>query len=243
MTRRLIPVAAIFFLITAGGRYLQAQSFTCSSDDGKRHYCDVNTSGGVRMVKQRSGSPCIEGQTWGYDRRGIWVDRGCRADFVTSGGRQNSGYRPPYSGGGSVQNVTCSSEDGRRHYCDVDTSRGVRMVRQRSGSPCTEGSTWGYDRRGVWVDRGCRADFVTGDGRPAPGYRPPYGGGGSVQNVTCASEDGKRHYCNADTSRGVRMVRQRSGSPCTEGSTWGYDSRGIWVDRGCRADFTIGGRR
>ena len=57
--------------------------------------------------------------------------------------------------------LTCASDDGRRHYCQVDTSRGVRMTRQRSGSPCNQGSTWGYDRRGIWVDRGCRADFVT----------------------------------------------------------------------------------
>jgi hypothetical protein len=33
------------------------------------------------MVNQRSGSPCIQGQTWGYSRNQIWVDRGCRADF------------------------------------------------------------------------------------------------------------------------------------------------------------------
>jgi hypothetical protein len=33
------------------------------------------------LVRQRSGSPCIEGRTWGRDRSGVWVDRGCRADF------------------------------------------------------------------------------------------------------------------------------------------------------------------
>ena len=58
--------------------------------------------------------------------------------------------------------VTCASDDGRRHLCRVDTRRGVRMVNQRSGSPCIQGRTWGYDRRGIWVDRGCRADFVLG---------------------------------------------------------------------------------
>ncbi|MGC1298111.1 MAG: DUF3011 domain-containing protein [Alloacidobacterium sp.] len=41
--------------------------------------------------------------------------------------------------------------------------------------------------------------------------------------LTCASDDGKRHYCAADTRYGVRMVNQRSGSPCTKGYTWGYD--------------------
>jgi Protein of unknown function (DUF3011) len=44
-------------------------------------FCNVNTSGGVRLVRQRSDADCIYNRTWGYDRRGIWVDRGCRADF------------------------------------------------------------------------------------------------------------------------------------------------------------------
>ena len=55
--------------------------------------------------------------------------------------------------------ITCASNDGRRAYCDVDTRNGVRLLEQHSDRPCREGSTWGYDRRGIWVDRGCRADF------------------------------------------------------------------------------------
>lgn len=140
--------------------------------------------------------------------------------------------------------MTCASDDGRRHFCPVNTSRGVRLVNQRSQSPCTEGSTWGYDRRGVWVDRGCRADFFVpaeqGGGGPGygPGGRPPYN---APTTINCFSNDGKRNYCSADTSRGVVLARQISGSPCVEGNTWGYDRRGVWVDRGCRADFRLGG--
>jgi hypothetical protein len=55
--------------------------------------------------------------------------------------------------------VTCNSDDGRRHYCGIDTNGGVRLLRQRSDSPCQRDFSWGVDRRGVWVDRGCRADF------------------------------------------------------------------------------------
>lgn len=55
--------------------------------------------------------------------------------------------------------VTCSSDDGRRRYCEVDTRAGVTLLKQRSGSPCDLNRTWGFDRRGIWVDRGCRADF------------------------------------------------------------------------------------
>src|ERR1700739_2105260 len=57
-------------------------NLNCSSEDGGRKFCPTNTKGGVQLVKQRSGSPCIFDQTWGYDNRGVWVDRGCRADFA-----------------------------------------------------------------------------------------------------------------------------------------------------------------
>lgn len=132
---------------------------TCASDDMKRHLCRVDTSRGVQMINQRSGSPCIQGQTWGYSRSGIWVDRGCRADFYLG-----TGYRPggPGPGGpGYGVTITCSSNNGKRNYCPANTSRGVQLTNQRSGSPCIQGQTWGYDGRGIWVDRGCRADFVT----------------------------------------------------------------------------------
>ena len=140
---------------------------TCASDDGKRHLCQVTTQYGVRMVNQRSGSPCIQGQTWGYNRNGIWVDRGCRADFWLGGGYHGGGpggYPPPGGGypGGGMRQITCSSNNGKRNFCSADTSRGVRMINQRSGSPCVQGQSWGFDRNGIWVDRGCRADFQLG---------------------------------------------------------------------------------
>jgi hypothetical protein len=156
--------AAILLLLCCSSSRLRAQSgitnmhgrhVTCASDDGRRHLCPVDTAGGVRMTNQRSGSPCVQGSTWGFNRRGIWVDRGCRADFVLGA------FGPPMGGPPPMANViTCSSNDGRRNFCSVRTGRGVRMVRQRSGSPCIQGRTWGYDHRGVWVDRGCRADFA-----------------------------------------------------------------------------------
>jgi hypothetical protein len=62
----------------------------------------------------------------------------------------------------------------------------------------------------------------------------------SAQNITCSSNDMGRHYCRANTANGVKLVYQRSGSACTMGVSWGYDNSGIWVDHGCRADFSIG---
>jgi Protein of unknown function (DUF3011) len=61
--------------------------------------------------------------------------------------------------------------------------------------------------------------------------------------MNCASNDGRYRYCRVDTQNYVRLTRQNSGSPCTYGRTWGYDYRGIWVDRGCRATFEYGRRQ
>jgi Protein of unknown function (DUF3011) len=152
------------------------------------------------------------------------------------------------------RSLTCASDDMKRHTCRVDTSRGVTLVNQRSGSPCIQGQTWGYSRSGIWVDRGCRADFyLASNYRPGgpggypggpggPGGYPGGGNGGRPMTVTCSSNNGKRNYCPTNVGGGVRLTNQRSGSPCVQGQTWGYDNRGIWVDRGCRADFTVGYR-
>lgn len=74
----LSTIAAIAMVVPAA----KAQNITCSSDNGKRNFCPVDTRGGVRLVRQRSDARCTQNYSWGYDRRGIWVDRGCRADFA-----------------------------------------------------------------------------------------------------------------------------------------------------------------
>jgi hypothetical protein len=63
--------------------------------------------------------------------------------------------------------------------------------------------------------------------------------GSGEQSVYCASDDMRRHYCNVGRNNGVRLERQRSDARCIEGSTWGSSRDQIWVDRGCRADFTV----
>ena len=71
------------------------------------------------------------------------------------------------------------------------------------------------------------------------GYGYDHGGRGGM-TVTCSSDNGHRQYCEADVRGDVRLVRQFSRAACRQGETWGFDSRGIWVDRGCGADFQIG---
>jgi hypothetical protein len=147
-----------------------AQTISCSSDNGKRNYCSVNTEGRVRLVQQRSESPCQEGYSWGTDNRGIWVDHGCRADFQVEGrdggdrdhDRDHNGYRSDNQGPDQGQVISCSSDDMHRHYCPADTRGGVELIKQHSDSSCQQGRSWGFNGRGIWVDHGCRADFQVG---------------------------------------------------------------------------------
>ncbi len=212
----------------------QGPVITCSSDNMRRNYCAADVRGGVQLVRQRSDAACVFNHTWGFVKgRGIWVDRGCRADFVITA--------PGWGGWDNGYNIYCASDDGRRSVCPTDTRDGVQLVRQVSGSPCDFGRSWGYNHRGVWVDRGCRADFRIGGsgggGGNGGGWQP---GGNGVQVVNCSSNDMRRQTCRVDTRGGVRLVRQRSDADCIFGRTWGNDRFGIWVDRGCRADFEVG---
>jgi len=61
--------------------------------------------------------------------------------------------------GRDVQTVYCESGDMRRHWCSEGIGARVTLVRKRSDAPCIQGRTWGVGRNGIWVDRGCRADF------------------------------------------------------------------------------------
>jgi Protein of unknown function (DUF3011) len=214
----------------------QGQVIYCASDNMRRNYCAADVRGGVQLIRQRSDSPCIFNRTWGFvNGRGIWVDRGCRADFQIT--------RPNWGGWDNGYNIYCASDNGGRNVCPTDTRGGVQLIRQRSGSACDYGRTWGYDRRGIWVDRGCRADFQIGGGGGNGGGGGGWNPGPGTQVITCSSNDGRRNYCPVSTRGGVRLVRQRSDSDCIFNSTWGYDHRGVWVDRGCRADFEVGNLR
>ncbi len=57
----------------------------CESRDYQQSVCGVDRNQGVRLARQVSRSPCIEGRTWGYDRNRIWVNNGCSADFEVIG--------------------------------------------------------------------------------------------------------------------------------------------------------------
>lgn len=147
--------------------WIPEKTVSCSSSDGRKNECPADLRGyTVRNVDQASRTECIVGRNWGYNDRGVWVDDGCRATFSFDKSRggdhpRSWGYRDPVYGGEAEQRVTCESRDGRRHECDMDL-RGYRIadVREKSRADCDIGRNFGYDDRGVWVEEGCRAEFI-----------------------------------------------------------------------------------
>lgn len=133
----------------------------CESIKGRTQQCPLQ--GRARLVRQISGSPCVEGETWGQARNGVWVTQGCRAEFIAEGGRghgHGGGWGNNGGGwGGRGQMLTCDSNDHRLQRCNVSIRRDARLVRQTSRTACVEGRTWGWDRNGVWVNGGCRGEF------------------------------------------------------------------------------------
>lgn len=83
----------------------------------------------------------------------------------------------PYPGGpaivfpGNGYTLRCESFRNQRQRCAADTESRVQLVR-RLGGACTQGRTWGYDRRSIWVDRGCRAEFSYGRWAGGGGHYP-----------------------------------------------------------------------
>lgn len=134
------------------------RTIRCESHGYAQEYCDADTRGGVRLLRQNSGSSCIRGRSWDFDRRGIWVSDGCKGDFEL-GAWDRGGYRPnPIPAPSRL--VRCESVGSHLTRCRVDTSGGVRLTRRLSDATCIQGRTWDWDRSGIWVTNGCRGEFA-----------------------------------------------------------------------------------
>jgi len=200
----------------------------CVSTESGRTYC------GTRHARYTlSGNPnpsCIQGQTWGYDERGVWVTGGCNADFSYVDSDDASTNSSTYVDS-SGRLVHCVSTASGRTYC------GTQHVRYTlSGNPnpyCIQGQTWGYDERGVWVSGQCRGDFAYFDADDAAGRTTYVASTGHT--IHCVAEPNGRTYCGA---RHLRYSLYGNPNPyCVQGQTWGYDERGVWVSGQCVGDF------
>jgi len=133
-----------------GGRGYGGQTIYLASDDGRRHTYPVNTRGGVRLVTQKSDAACVQGRTWGYTTNGIWVDRGCRADFEVGGAGNNGGGNYGRGNNDRVNNGGFGGgnrPDGRVSYSGPIMNRHSDKSLDVTGQSTQDGANiqqWGY---------------------------------------------------------------------------------------------------
>jgi hypothetical protein len=206
----------------------------CESHRGREQRCPTPGWRGAELVRQTSRAQCVEDRSWGFRRGEIWVSRDCAGLF-----REARRVSPPLPEPPPAQvqpppnTVPCESRDGRTQQCRIpDTWRQVALVLQTSSAPCIQDQTWGLRRGQVWVSAGCGGYFGVADALSVPGLQR--------ENVLCESRDGRRHVCRHDmTNVIVALLRRLSDAPCLPQQTWGWDQEGIWVDKGCRAEFQL----
>jgi hypothetical protein len=167
MTMRILAALAVLVFGIWPATAARAQDYgygdtvECRSRNYNYQSCPVPWRD-ARLIRQLSDTQCIRGRTWGFDRRGLWVDRGCSGVFADAGyGSGPGGWRPGPDWDRRFS-VGCASSGYQYQFCAVDLGRGGRayLDRQTSNSPCVEGSTWGWNRAGIWVDQGCAGVFV-----------------------------------------------------------------------------------
>ena len=99
------------------------------------------------------------------------VSRGCQGQFEVAA-EDGSGFVD------IPRQVICESKSEMRRECGVTVERRVTLVKQLSNAACEAGRSWGWDRTGIWVDKGCRGQFAL----------LGYDGGHSRSNVSGGGE-------------------------------------------------------
>ena len=111
------------------------------------------------------------------------------------------------------QTIRCESYNMGYRFCRADTDNRVEIARQISNTNCVLDRNWGYARNGVWVNRGCGADFRVGRG-------------GSSSDKTAAAVVGLIGLAaNAAAASNQNKQSQEDVSAWAVGTFTGYDDR------------------
>ena len=164
--------------------------------------------------------------------RSNWTFSRIKQDIAQSIGGSGGGWNPEPTYPGNGDTIRCESDRGATRTCNTPWRGGSRIARQLSDTRCVEGSNWTSVAGRVTVMGGCRAEFEQDSGS---GW-----GGGNGREIRCESLNNRYKEC-AVGSANAYLVRQLSDTRCSEGSTWGQRGNVLWVNRGCRGVFMVGG--
>ncbi len=223
-----------------------ASRVRCESKDGRWQHCRLpEGKGDVMLLRQISRNACIRNNSWGVDDDGLWVARGCRAEFGREGGVEVESVDEAAT---RTRLLRCESQGHGMEHCPIEIVGSVRLTRQLSRMDCELGESWGYDDKGIWVTRGCGAEFeVEAVSRRSGQFLRRLFGSDDVASekatmgrpLRCESIDGQRKECKIGGVTRVELVRQLSRATCLADKNWGWDAGRVWVTQGCRAEFML----
>lgn len=106
---------------------------TCESRNDRYQSCPISTAGYVTLERQLSGTACMQGRTWDYNRREIWVDDGCRASFrvhTSSSGHHDGDHDAKVAAGvligAAILGAIASNANKKDDKYDDDRYQGAR---------------------------------------------------------------------------------------------------------------------
>ncbi len=143
-----LGVSSLFLALQAGADQVEIR---CASKNFRTEYCAVDGRiVDVVLTRQLSHASCDRNWTW--DRGGITVNNGCRAEFLVTrrGGHHGS------SGGYTLE--SCSSIGRNPNTCYLPGwAYDIQLEQVVSHASCNYNWTWGSNY--IFVDNGCRAVF------------------------------------------------------------------------------------
>ncbi len=258
MRLRIRSLMGLIVLLVLTGAMAMAQNgnvITCSSSDGQLHSCRVNTDQPIQFLRQRSSAQCIQGETYGINRGGVWVTNGCSADFAVGDNNQtyNNGY---YNQQGAYNNGY--DQDDQNNNGAYNRNDGYRDQNGNWHSRHHHDNDRDHDRNnnGYYSQNGTydNGPYNNGTYNQQGTYQGPYNGGyvGAGQqhpSVYYGKYDDGKTTCSADPGTGPIYCRTngalsdatiiKSNGQCQRGQNWDINPDGLWVADGCSAQFRI----
>jgi len=96
--KKIISLLFLVSLLPIANEVQAQDQIRCESDGNRYRLCRARIYRGdqVHLSQRFSKASCQRGRSWGIERGGIWVDRGCRADFIVTSSRGSDSYDNRY---------------------------------------------------------------------------------------------------------------------------------------------------
>ena len=191
-----------------------AADLPCSSSAGGYTYCRAKTQGAVELVFQQTRYACYRDDTWGFDDNGVWVSNGCSATFRTGEQEKHAVTKDAESNELAALALSLVSEPAPR-------ANRAAVAQPLLAAPST-----------AKAEATGRNDDALADVDPS---------NDSARYIACESLNERYTRCETPVPSYVQLSRllSKERGRCRFNQSWGYDAAGIWVDKGCRAQFAV----